>query len=539
VENQPVALIVAQLTLQVAFVLGAARIGGELAERWLRQPAVLGELAAGVLIGPFALGGLALPVLGVAFPGRDGPVAVSDELYALAQLGSVVLLFVAGLETDLRQFLRFGPTAAVVAIGGVVLPFGLGAGGAVFLGLASSMADPRALFLGAILTATSVGITARVLGDIGKLDTPEGVTILGAAVIDDVLGILVLALVVGAAGGGGASAGDLAAISLRAVGAWVGLTLAFLALGSLISELAMRFRVEGAGLAIALATGFLGAYLADRAGLALIIGAYSAGLALSTTALKAHLAREMRAVYNVLVPIFFVVTGMLVDLRAVVAALGVGLAVVALAAVGKLVGCGLPALAAGFNARGALRVGVGMLPRGEVALVVATAGLTAGIVDRTAFGAAIVVAAATTLMAPPLLVPAFGLPGPGLRRAGPARAPAVAPAGAAPRHAWELNGAAARAMVGALERHLLSIGFEPLVHAEAPGEEVIQYRLHDLIFGVEVRELGDDRVRVRAEASGGPEAAEIADGAVRAASQAAAADLLAALSRSPTAAPVA
>ncbi|HEY3107922.1 MAG TPA: cation:proton antiporter, partial [Chloroflexota bacterium] len=249
-DGAPITLLVAQLTLQVALVLCAARIGGEIAERWLGQPAVLGELAAGVAVGPFALGALPLPALGALFPGRAGPIGVSDELYALAQLGSIVLLFVAGLESDLRQFLRFGPGAALVALGGVIVPLALGAAAAVSLGLARSPGDPHALFLGAILTATSVGITARVLGDIGKLDTPEGVTILAAAVIDDVLGILVLALVVGAAsGGGGSSTAGLALISLRAIGAWLGLTIAFLALASAISRVAMRFRVEGAGLA--------------------------------------------------------------------------------------------------------------------------------------------------------------------------------------------------------------------------------------------------------------------------------------------------
>src|SRR5205085_9443518 len=130
----------------------------------------------------------------------------------------------------------------------VIVPFALGDGAAVWLGMARSAGDPRALFLGAILTATSVGISARVLGDLGKLDTPEGVTILGAAVIDDVLGILVLALVVGAAGGATTSTAGLALISLRAIGAWLGLTIAFLALASAISRLALRFRVEGAGL---------------------------------------------------------------------------------------------------------------------------------------------------------------------------------------------------------------------------------------------------------------------------------------------------
>jgi Kef-type K+ transport system membrane component KefB len=525
VEGGSATILVAQFTLQVALILCAARFGGEVVERWLRQPAVLGELATGIALGPFAFGAVPIPGVGPLLPLHPGPVAVSAELYALAQLGSIVLLFVAGLETDLRQFLRFGPAALLVAAGGVVAPFTLGTGAAVWLGLARAVGDPHALFLGAILTATSVGITARVLGDLGRLDTPEGVTILAAAVIDDVFGILLLALVVGAAAGGGASAAELAAVGGRAVGAWLGLTGAFLVLASAVSRLAMRFRAEGAGLAIALATGFLGAYLAERAGLALIIGAYSAGLALSTTPLKAHLDREMRAVYHVFVPIFFVVTGMLVDLRALGGVLATGVIIVAVATIGKLIGCGLPALAVGFNRRGALRIGIGMLPRGEVALVVATVGLTAGLVDQAVFGAAVLVAVATTLLAPPLLVPSFRIAGGGRRGAesGPAAAPAAA---AEAPGGWVLTTAAARAMADALDRHLLAAGFQPLVHAEAPGEEVIQYRGDGAIFGVELREIDGERTRLRVEASGGADARLSAEEAVRAASAAVADELL-------------
>ncbi len=409
----------AHLILQLAVVLLVARLAGEVAERWLQQPAVLGELVAGVTIGPFALGALPLPFVGPLFPSLPGAaVPISNELYALAQLGSVVLLFVSGLETNLTQFLRFGPSASAVALGGVVLPFLLGAGAAVAVGLASDLADPSALFLGAILTATSVGITARVLGDMGRLETPEGVTILAAAVIDDVLGILVLTLVASAAGGSAASPAGLALLAARAIGAWLVLTALFLLAASAISRVATWLTVEGAALAVALASALLAAYLADRAGLALIVGAYSAGLALSATHLKTRLQHEVRAVYNVLVPLFFVVTGMLVETRVMLGALGLGLLLTLLASLGKVIGCGLPALLTGFNLRGALRVGVGMLPRGEVALVIASAGLAAGVATQQVFGIAVFVAVATTLLASPLLVPAFRLAGSGLRGGG-------------------------------------------------------------------------------------------------------------------------
>jgi Kef-type K+ transport system membrane component KefB len=522
-EHEPVTALVAQLTLQVALVLCAARLGGEIAERWLRQPAVLGELVAGILIGPFAIGGFQLPGIGQLFAHQNGSIAVSTELYALAQLGSIVLLFVAGLETDIRTFLRFGVSATVVAVGGVVLPFTLGVAGAVAVGMADGIGDPHALFMGAILTATSVGITARVLGDLGKLDTPEGVTILGAAVIDDVLGIVALALVIGLAGGEGASVLDLGLTAGKALGAWLLLTAAFLAMAALISRLAALLKAEGAGLAIALSAGLVGAYLADLAGLALIIGAYSAGLALSQTHLKTHLEKEIRVVYNVFVPIFFVVTGMLVDLQVMAAALGIGLVLTGLAVVGKIVGSGGAALLTGFNARGAFRVGIGMLPRGEVALVIAGAGLTAGIITQEVFAAAVFVAVGTTVLAPPILVPAFRAGGEGLRsssgRTSSVDGSTSPQAGwESRRFAWMLPDDIASLLDRALHAHLVDeAGFQDLLDIDAPHTEVAQYRRDDLLLSISIRDEGEGRASLRVEASGVADADRAALDAVRAA----------------------
>lgn len=503
-----------ELMLHVALVLCAARLGGEIAERWLRQPAVLGELVAGIAIGPYALGGVELPVVGALFPPGSGPVPVPQELYALAQLGSVILLFVSGLETDLPTFLRFGPRATVVALGGVALPFALGAGGAVALGLADGLDAPAALFMGAILTATSVGITARVLGDLGKLDSPEGVTILAAAVLDDVLGILVLAVVIAVSGG--EPAGDLGVVAGRAVGAWVGLSVAFLALASGISRLALRLRAEGAGLAILLAAGLVGAYLADLAGLALIIGAYSAGLALSRTHLRRAFEQEIRVVYAVFVPIFFVVIGMLVDVRSLGGSIDLGVAMAILACVGKVVGAGLPAAAVGFTPIGSLRVGLGMMPRGEVALVIAGAGLAAGLVPPVVFGVAVFVAVATTLAAPPLLVPSFRSNAPGLR-------PALAATGGpgredVRRRSWTLSHAAASLLWDALQRHLVDeLGFSELVARDVPHARVAQYERAPTVVSIEVRDEGEGRGSLHLEVSGHTDGSAFADEVLRAA----------------------
>src|SRR5439155_3412862 len=204
-------------------ILIVAKLGAEIAER-LRLPAVLGELVAGVVIGPFALGGLPLPLVGEPLFGGAGAASVAPELYSFAQVAAVMLLFLTGLDTDLLQFLRYSHAAALVGVGGNLLSFLLGATVAVALGMAKSLGDPQALFLGAIIASTSVGISARVLADLGQLDTPEGVTILGGAVIDDVLGVIGLGLAVSVAAGQNVTVQSAALSGGRAVGALVLLT---------------------------------------------------------------------------------------------------------------------------------------------------------------------------------------------------------------------------------------------------------------------------------------------------------------------------
>ncbi|MBI4329311.1 MAG: cation:proton antiporter [Chloroflexi bacterium] len=420
--------IVTRLVLQLAVILVAAKVFGEIAERIFHQPSVLGELLAGVLIGPFALGAVTLPLeIGPLFLGTWGPlfpllkenegfIPVSNELYAFAQVASIVLLFVAGLETDLGRFFRFAPQATAVAVGGVVLPFLLADASTVLLGFAPDPLHPTALFMGAVSTATSVGITARVLSDLRRLDTPEGVTVLGAAVVDDVLGILVLTIVVGMGGGESVAPAAVALVGVKAVGFWLVLLVGGIALSRFISAVISRFQVQGANLALSLALAFLASALAESFGLAMIIGAYSIGLALSGTQLARRLEEPVAAVYQALVPIFFVVMGMLVNVPAMVGVLTLGLVITAGAIVGKIVGCGLPALAVGFNLTGASRIGIGMLPRGEVALIIAGVGLVTNTIGPELFGVSILMTAATTLLAPVLLVPLFQREGSGLRQ---------------------------------------------------------------------------------------------------------------------------
>jgi Kef-type K+ transport system membrane component KefB len=422
------------LMLQLAIILLAAKIGGELFERFLGQPGVLGELIFGVIISPYALGSLInIPGVGRLFQTVDlstilraSPLqpnfAVSPELWAVAQMAAIVLLFMAGLETDMHRFLRYAGPATIVAMGGVITPFFLGAAATWwFIPGIESMWDPTALFMGAVMVATSVGITARVLSDINRLDTSEGVTILAAAVIDDVLGILVLAIVNAIAmvelAGGTIDVNTIIAITLKAVLFWLGLT----GIGILVSkqiEKGLRwFKSKGATFGLALALAFACSATAELFGLAMIIGAYSIGLALSDTKIAHFLEDQLRSVYEFIVPVFFVVMGMMVDFNQMLPLLWpYGVVISFIAVISKVFGCGIPAMFVGFNFRGAYRIGIGMLPRGEVALIIAGVGIANGVIATDMFGVAILLTLVTTLMAPPALVPAFKFGGPGDRK---------------------------------------------------------------------------------------------------------------------------
>ncbi len=412
---------VEHLVIQLAVILAAAKVGGEICERYLKIPTVLGELAMGTLIGPFALGGIAIFGLGPLFSIRDGNDAlpVSLELFSVSQIAAVVLLFTAGLETDLKQFRRYAAPASIVAIGGVVAPFALGAGATMLLKPAGLEGDTllyAALFMGAVMTATSVGITARVLGDMHKLDSPEGVTIMAAAVVDDVLGILVLTVVVGIAAGEDISVSGIALVGAKAVGFWLTLMIGGILASKYISRAFESLRVSGASVAMAMALALLASGLAESFGLAMIIGAYSIGLALSDTHLKEKIERPiMEGLYPALVPVFFVVMGMLVDVSAMGGTIVFSLIITLLAIISKVVGSGLPALAVGFTKAGSMRVGIGMLPRGEVALIIAGVGLSRGVIGSEMFGVSILMTVVTTFMAAVLLTPAFRKGGPGRR----------------------------------------------------------------------------------------------------------------------------
>ena len=415
----------------LAVILVAAKIGGEIAERFLKIPALLGELGAGIIIGPHALGGIRFfDLIGPMFhevgklavdplghlPAVPEP-AIPFTLYFVGQLGAVLLLFEAGLETDRKQFIKYIRPATAVALGGVVLPFTLGFLVTLWFGYGSlgSISDAiPALFVGAILTATSVGITARVLTDISRLDSIEGVTVLAAAVLDDVLGIVVVAIVVGIAGDEGISGSSVMLLIVKAVGFWLGLTIIGSILASRISAMTMWFKSDGSSLVLAVTMAFIAASVAEvYFGLAMIIGAFSIGLALSATLLKEYTLFAIRNGGSILIPVFFCVIGMQVDLTALWQSDNIGKLVLFggvvtfVAIISKLLGAGVPAALVGFGKMGSWRIGLGMLPRGEVALIVAEIGRASGIIDRDIFTVAIVMTVVTTIIAPIFLTRAF------------------------------------------------------------------------------------------------------------------------------------
>lgn len=389
--------------LALALILATAKLAGDLAVR-VGQPAVLGELAAGVLLGNLHLVG----VPWFQFIGSDHTIEV------LAQLGVLVLLFEVGVESTVREMLQVGLPSLRVALLGAVMPFALGWGvGAWLLPQQSPYAHA---FLGATLAATSVGITARVLSDLGKSRSREARVILGAAVVDDVLGLVILAIVGGAIeaadSGRQLALGSIAVILLKAV-AFLG---GALTLGVLISphlfRLAARLRGRGVLLATALVFCFTLAYLASTIGLAPLVGAYAAGLILEDLHWREFQERGehgleelIKPVATLLVPVFFVLMGMRVDLTSFARTDVLGLAVLlTIAAVLGKQACSLGA-SGGLDR---LSVGIGMVPRGEVGLIFASIGLTLSlrgepIVNQGTFSAIVIMVIVTTMLTPPAL----------------------------------------------------------------------------------------------------------------------------------------
>lgn len=381
---------VAGFLTNLLVILLSAKLFGEIAER-LGQPAVLGELLGGVVLG-FGI---------FSFFHPDDPA-----LALMAEFGIILLLFETGINSDLGSLLKVGPVSLAVACVGVALPFLLGWGLMAALGKGGM----PAVFVGAAMTATSVGITARVLSDMGKLSAPESQIVLGAAVIDDVLGIIILSAVQGIASSGSLSWVAVARTTLLAaaflgVALWIGPRISSFMVG-----VVKGMRVRGVLIVSAVCFAFAVALLAHALGTALIVGAFTAGALLASTDKREDIDGHLKPVADIFVPIFFVMVGAKVKLGAynpLVAAnlpmIGLAAGLVLLAVVGKL--------ASGWAVRqrdlNRLAIGVGMIPRGEVGLIFAQIGLAAGIVEAPLYTAVVGMVVATTFLAPPLLKNAF------------------------------------------------------------------------------------------------------------------------------------
>lgn len=393
----------------VAAILVIGKLGGELFERF-GQPAVLGELMGGIVVGNLVL---------LGFQGAE-TLKTNEIIAALAEIGVILLLFEVGLESSLGDMLAVGWSSLLVALLGIVAPFFLGwAVAAYFIPEEATLAH---IFIGATLCATSVGITARVLKDMGRLTTREARIILGAAVIDDVLGLLILAVISGAIKAQAAGA----SLSLMDIGIIAAKAILFLVVALVLGHYVMPYILRGIGrfeghgvlLAMSLAFCFLLAWAASVVGLAPIVGAFAAGLILDEVSFesmptheKKDLERLLSPVSTLLVPIFFVLMGLKVDLSAFLRPQLLGFAaVLTLAAiVGKQV-CALGVLERGTNR---LAVGLGMIPRGEVGLIFAgigatlmlpnAAGVNEPIIGPATFGVVVIMVIVTTLVTPPAL----------------------------------------------------------------------------------------------------------------------------------------
>ncbi len=375
-----------EIQLSRLIMLVFAKILAEIFER-MRQPAVIGEILAGILIGP--------SILGLVKP--------SEMISIFAEIGVIFLLFTVGLETKPQAILRVGGRAFVVATMGVIFPFIAGFGIA-YLWDGSKV---EAMFVGAALVATSVGITARVLGNLGLLDAPTARIILGAAVIDDILGLLILSVV---------SSLSKGSVDYFELGKTAGLSVLFTVVVATIgAKFITRFapKIEKlrigdsfyiAGLVLCLGL----SYLATFIGVAAIIGAFLAGMALAEASeSNKTMHKQTRGVMEFLVPFFLVNIGMSLDLQVFKEVSTVWLAIIVtfLAVVTKFVGCGIGAYGIGW--RRSAQIGVGMVPRGEVGIVVAQIGLSLGVISPPFFASVLFMAIATTLIAPPFIKWAF------------------------------------------------------------------------------------------------------------------------------------
>lgn len=369
--------------LELAVILIVAKLFGYIATK-VKMPGVLGQLIGGMLIGPSIL----------------NIVSYSEGVHLISEIGVVLLLFLAGLETDIEEFKSVGIPAFLVALGGVIVPFVTG----YYLSSWFGYERTEALFLGGVLTATSVGLTASILMEMKQLRTKEGTAILAAAVVDDVLGIIVLTTLIAIHRKGHVYIEDL--------GILVGEVAVFFVVSWLVGRpivkevlfLSERIDLPETLTAFALATTLIFAYIAEQFRIAGITGAYLAGVLIAQTDEAKRISNRMITVsYSLFVPVFLVGIGIKTDISIILHAGTFAILYSVMAIIGKIAGCGVGALLARFKPKEALRVGIGMIPRMEVALIMANVALTENVFDKGIFSIPVTMVVITTIVTPPLL----------------------------------------------------------------------------------------------------------------------------------------
>jgi Kef-type K+ transport system membrane component KefB len=370
-----------ELLLDLFAIFVTAKVVGEMFER-LRLPAVLGEILAGVGLGPYALGW----------------ITPSDTVQSIAEIGAIFVLFSAGLETSPKDLIRVGRQSLLVASAGIAVPFVLGFAYMKLRGDAST----EAIFVGAAMVATSVGITARVLADMHVLASRTAKIILGAAVFDDILGMVLLGVVAGLAQGNGVQWLHLGILFGEAITLAIFMIFVAPRIVHRIQPGVQKLSNENAPLVLALAICLFLSWLSATIGMAAIIGAFFAGLMFADYAPEWNLLPQVSGITEFLAPFFFFAIGARLDLGVFTGSVLIAAIVISvLAIVSKLVGCGLPLIKEGMPTM--LRVGVGMIPRGEVALIVALVGLQSKIVTQSTYAIVVFMTGVTTLIAPPVM----------------------------------------------------------------------------------------------------------------------------------------
>jgi len=418
-------LVLAGVLVSLVFIYLASKLGGELSQL-VNLPPVLGELVGGVIVGVSALHLLVFPETGAVAsdsvvvtilqqiaglnPGDSSEVftSFSEVISVLAELGVIILLFEIGLESDLRELQKVGSRAAIVAVVGVVAPFVAGTAG---LMLIFGMPTIPAVFAGAALTATSIGITSKVLSELGQLKSTEGQIIVGAAVIDDVLGIIVLAVVASLAKTGEVDVANLIYLIISATAFLLGSIFFGKFFNKSFVAIAEKLQTRGNLVIPALTFAFSMAFLANVIHLEAILGAFAAGLVLDETDKRKELDQQILPIADILVPIFFVSVGARVDLSVLNPTSAVnrqGLVIAAFLVVVAIIGKLVTGWAVfGKEKVNRLAIGIGMIPRGEVGLVFAGIGAASGVLDKPLQAAIIIMVILTTFIAPPLLRFAF------------------------------------------------------------------------------------------------------------------------------------